>query len=369
MTLAKNSLYFQFIMLELLFDFSRGEVLLMTRLKDFIENCRWALPTACSLSCKAALPYPCVLLQGLLSASHPETKPFSFYYYWRLWLFFNFLSFVAGMSSICFSVIDSCSHFSPPAFGRALCSAELCQCLQSLELCLCSSCLCPAASACPQHPGHCPRCLFSLGPACAGNHPSFAGIPSFPFVPPCLAPVLWANSTWSRLECLQGWVSQFPVSLPDQVNPGSLRSSASRTALIRSHPGAQQAPKEVLAGSCKLGYLPRSWAYLCFRVASAAALLILINSSCASRSYCWRGSLKEQNCLAQGITDHWHQSHTLTGQCSILLRHCSLLLILNLFSLSHVISSPWQLSSWKRRENLLNICRKISCFCPTAKSH
>lgn len=155
MTLAKNSLYFQFIMLELLFDFCRGEVLLMTRLKDFIENCGWALPTACSFSCKAALPYPCVLLRGLLSASHPETKPFSFYYYWRLWLFFNFLSFVAGMSSICFSVIDSCSHFSPPALGRALCSAELCQCLQLLELCLCSSCLCPAASACLQHSGHC----------------------------------------------------------------------------------------------------------------------------------------------------------------------------------------------------------------------
>lgn len=40
MPLAKNSLYFQFIMLELLFDFSRGEVSLMIRLKDLIENCR-----------------------------------------------------------------------------------------------------------------------------------------------------------------------------------------------------------------------------------------------------------------------------------------------------------------------------------------
>lgn len=190
-TLVKNSLYFQFIMLELLFDFSRGEVFLMTRLKDLIENCRWAFPTACPFSCKeqnqAALPYPCVLLQSLLSASHPETKPFSFYCYWRLWLFSNFLSFVADMSSICFSVIDSCSHFSPPAFGRALCSAELCQCLQSLELCLCSSCLCPAASACLQHPGLCPCSLCSLGHPRAVHHTSFAGIPCFHFVPSCLA--------------------------------------------------------------------------------------------------------------------------------------------------------------------------------------
>lgn len=213
MPLAKNSLYFQFIMLELLFDFSRGEVSLMTRLKDLIENCRWALPTACLFSCKeqsqAALPYPCVLLQGLLSASHPGTKPFSFYYYWRLWLFFNFLSFVAGMSSICFSVIDSCSHFSPPAFGRALCSAELCQCLQLLELCLCSSCLCPTASACPQHPGHCPCLLSSLGPNCAVNHTSLrCGIPSFHCAPSCLSPVLWASrgcaleADWSACKCL-----------------------------------------------------------------------------------------------------------------------------------------------------------------------
>lgn len=203
MILAKNSLYFQFIMLKLLFDFSREEVFLMTRLKDFIENCRWALPTACPFSCKeqsqAALPYPCVLLQGLLSASHPETKPFSFYYYWRLWLFFNFLSFVAGMSSICFSVIDSCSHFSPPAFGRALCSAELCQCLQSLELCLCSSCLCPAACS-------------ILATASASSAPwdtlllgSSAGIPSFHPVPcSCAA----ANCAWGGLERLQVCLAQ-----------------------------------------------------------------------------------------------------------------------------------------------------------------
>lgn len=281
---------------------------------------------------------------------------YELYLFFCNWLLFSFLSTCLRTSFVL------CRALSMSAVAGALPVQQLplpsCQCLPAAFWPL------PAASwPLPSH------CLCSLGPTCAGNHPSFAGIPSFPFVPPCLAPVLWAKSTWSRLECLQGWASPFPVSLPDQVNPGSLRSSASLTALIRSHPSAQQAPKEVLAGSCKLGYLPRRWAYLCFRIASAVALFILINSSGASRNYCWRGSLKEQNCLAQGITDHWHQSHTLTGRCSILLRHCSLLLILNLFSLSHVISSPWQLSSWKRRENLLDIYRKISCFCPTAKSH
>lgn len=286
----------------------------MTRLKDFIENCRWALPTAGPISCKeqsqAALPHRCVLLQGLLSASHPETKPFSFYYYWRLWLFSNFLSFVAGMSSICFSVIDSCSYFSPPAFGWALCSAELCQCLQLLELCLCSSCLCPAASS-------------ILATACAS---------SAPWDTLCCAPrqLCWDSFIpfCTVLPCSCAGGKQHlertgePASVSDTGGVSQFAASSPAAGNSRLPPGWSSASltKEVLTGSCKLGYLPRSWAYLHFSVASTVALLILMNSSCASRSYCWSGSLKEQDGLAQDITNDWHQSHTLTGSCSILLR-------------------------------------------------
>lgn len=121
------------------------------------------------------------------------------------------------MSSICFSVIDSCSHFSPPAFGRALCSAELCQCLQSLELCLCSSCLCPAACS-------------ILATASAFSAPwdtlllgSSAGIPSFHPVPcSCAA----ANCAWGGLEHLQVCLAQdewlsFQSAYLQQVIPGS----------------------------------------------------------------------------------------------------------------------------------------------------
>lgn len=46
--------------------------------------------------------------------------------------FFNFLSFAAGTGSICFSVIDSSSHFSPTAFGAALqSSVNVCSCWSS----------------------------------------------------------------------------------------------------------------------------------------------------------------------------------------------------------------------------------------------
>lgn len=194
----------------------------MTRLKGFIENCRWALPTARPFSCKdqsqAALPSPCVLLQGLLSASHPQTEQFSFYYYWRLWLFFNFLLFLAGMSSICFSVIDSCSHFSPSAFRRALCSAELCQSLQPW-----SSAFAAAASAWLPGPARgipanarASSLLSLVGPAHAMNRTGawwdffirFYSTVSCSCAALSLRVGKWWVCAWGRLTCLQVSLTQ-----------------------------------------------------------------------------------------------------------------------------------------------------------------
>lgn len=169
--------------------------------------------------------------------------------------------------------------------------------------------------SCQQHPGHCLCFLCSLGHPCAVHHTSCAGIPSFHFVPSCLAPVLGASSTWSRLESLQ-----VSLTLEECL---SLQSAHLQQVI----PGSPQGDLlHLLQRKCSLApaslviFLSLSWAYLHFSVASTVALLILMNSSCASRSYCWSGSLKEQDCLAQDITNDWHQSHTLTGSCSILLR-------------------------------------------------
>lgn len=101
------------------------------------------------------------------------------------------------------------------------------------------------------------------------------------------------------------------------------------------------------------------------------ALLILSNPSCASRSPCQRGSLEDLRCPAGDIADHWCQCPALAGGCSILSTHCFLLststwpllaLRCNLISLD-----AW--GSCNRRENLLNIYRKVFCFCTTVKSH
>lgn len=114
-----------------------------------------------------------------------------------------------------------------------------------------------------------------------------------------------------------------------------------------------------------------NWTKLHFCVASAVALLILSNPSCVSRSSCQRGSLREQHCPAGDIADHWRRSPALAGGCSILSRQC-FLLSANAWLLLALRCNLITLDAWgscKRRENLLNIYRKVFCFCPTAKNH
>lgn len=141
---------------------------------------------------------------------------------------------MAGTSSICFSVIDSCSHFSPPAFRGALCSAELRQCLQPRSsLCLCSSCLCPAAGACPGHPGRRLRFPSSGCPARAVNRTgSWWGFSARFYSTKscsCAASSSGAGKRWvcARvwLKCLQAALTQdeflFPTCSPAAGNSSS----------------------------------------------------------------------------------------------------------------------------------------------------
>lgn len=81
--------------------------------------------------------------------------------------------------------------------------------------------------------------------------------------------------------------------------------------------------------------------------------------------------LKEQRCPAGDIADHWHGSPALAGGYSILSRQC-FFLSANTWPLLSLTCNLISLGAWgscKRRENLLNIYRKVFCFCPTAKNH
>lgn len=224
MILAKNSLYFQFIMLKLLFDFSRGEVFLMTRLNDFIENCRWALPTM-SILLQRAKPSSPALSSGAsartaLSLSSRDQAVF-FLLLLKAVTVFHF-SFICGRYELylffcnwfLFSFLSTCLWTSS-VLCRALSMSAVAGALPVQQLPL---------PSCLQHPGHCPCFLCSLGHPAAGNHTSSsAAIPFFHPVPcSCAA----ANSAWERLERLQvslaqdEWLS-FQSPHLQQVIPGS----------------------------------------------------------------------------------------------------------------------------------------------------
>lgn len=81
--------------------------------------------------------------------------------------------------------------------------------------------------------------------------------------------------------------------------------------------------------------------------------------------------LTEQRCPAGDIADHWHGSPALAGGYSILSRQ-RFFLSANTWPLLSLTCNLISLDAWgscERRANLLNIYRKVFCFCPTAKNH